>query len=47
MKALGLFILGAIGLLIVAKLFPRLFVLGLVVYGGLVYFRSISVGSGF
>lgn len=42
MKAFGLFILGAIGLLVVAKLFPRLFVLCLIVYGGLVYFRSSS-----
>ena len=47
MKTFGLIVLGAIGTLIAAKLFPRLFVLGLVVYGGLVYFRSISVGSGF
>jgi hypothetical protein len=47
MKTLGLIVLGAIGTLIVAKLFPRLFILGLIVYGSLVYFRSISVGSGF
>ena len=43
MKALGLFILGAIGVLIVAKLFPRFFVLCLIVYGSLVYFRSSLV----
>ena len=42
MKSLGLLILGAIVALVIAKLFPRLFVFCLIVYGGLVYFRSSS-----
>lgn len=43
MKSFGLIIFGAVCLLIVAKLFPRFFLLALMLYAGLVYLRSALV----